>query len=264
MGSYIERLNRTCLSLAKEDEDTTLKREKLIDPPAGACGAADDIHTPQWSQDIETQFASAAGRGTLPVQNYGQVNIRQGRIVAWPNTMHHRFSGIELEDKTRPGKMSFVQVSLVDPEQRIVSTANVPPQRADWFGEVLFQSEQDLAKIPSELLELLMERGAEVPVELLDKIRNVEGQGGNEREAKRPLLPNELVDMVRNELGDDYFEGLMTRKEAEEIRLELMEEREKFRKKMKDNLEKEKRTKWWIPGSWQAWLSLAWPRPIAP
>ena len=231
--SLIDRLYDMSLSLAKESTwDTTSRRAQT--------------KRAEWSENVKDNNAS--GRGTFPVQNYGHVDIKQGRMIAWPNIMHHRFSGIQLQDKTRPGKMSFVQVSLVDPEQRIVSTANVPLRRGDWFGDALFQSGKDWGKVSKELTGLLIEQGAEVPIGVLQEIQNVGGGEKDKARIKRPHLPNELMDMVWDELSDDHSEALMPRRATKEIRLELMEGRERFRKKMEENLG-EDRSRWMIPAS---------------
>lgn len=54
--------------------------------------------------------------------------------------------------------------------------------------------------------------------------------------------------MVWDELSDDHSEALIPRRAAKEIRLELMEGRERFRKKMEENLG-EDRSRWMIPAS---------------
>ncbi|KAL5610871.1 hypothetical protein FOBRF1_006988 [Fusarium oxysporum] len=38
------------------------------------------------------------------------------------------------QDPTRPGHRRFIALWLVDPHRRIVSTANVPPQKRDWWS----------------------------------------------------------------------------------------------------------------------------------
>lgn len=68
------------------------------------------------------------------VQNVGTVNIMDGRAVAWPNTLQHR-GILRLQDKTKTGYAHMVQFMLIDPNIRIISTANVPPQRLDWKRE---------------------------------------------------------------------------------------------------------------------------------
>jgi hypothetical protein len=68
---------------------------------------------------------------------------------------------MELTDKTRPGHRKILAFFLVDPNIKIISTANIPCQRRDWWGEL----------VTPELL-----RWGKLPVELLDKtLQAVEG-----------------------------------------------------------------------------------------
>ena len=55
-------------------------------------------------------------------------------MVAWPNTVQHNMI-FTLKDKSRVGHVHAVNFMLVDPNIRIISTANVPPQRLDWKHE---------------------------------------------------------------------------------------------------------------------------------
>lgn len=48
----------------------------------------------------------------------------------------------ELDDKKQPGVRKIVVFFLVDPNQRVLSTADIPPQQRAWF-------EMELAKLPA-------------------------------------------------------------------------------------------------------------------
>lgn len=134
------------------------------------------------------------GSSSMRVQNYGSVEIGEGRLVAFPNVFHTRMSSCELVDKTRPGCQRFVVLCLVDPLMRIISTANVPPQRADWWLERAFRGAGPLQpSVPSEIAQLVLEKTG----------------GGAMADALRSLslgdrkLPPEVVDIIREELGND-------------------------------------------------------------
>ena len=146
----------------------------------------------------------------------------------------HRVSSFSLLDRTRPGHRRFVALWLVDPHQRIISTANVPPQRADWWAEAVLgsgKSTVNRGEMPPELFQLLREQGGA----LANEITAVDGggqggsSGGEDQEVrgKGARLPPEIVDMVRREgvLPD----GIMTPDEARQHRLALMRERTAFR-----------------------------------
>lgn len=71
------------------------------------------------------------------VQNRGACTTRAGMVLAWPNTMQHRVSPVQLIDPTLPGKRTIVCFFLVDPTLRVRSTATVPPQQKDWVDRAV-------------------------------------------------------------------------------------------------------------------------------
>lgn len=73
--------------------------------------------------------------GEPAIQHLGSIKCSTGRTVIFPSMVQHRYTGFELLDKTKPGYLRVLVFYLVDPNIRIISTANVPPQRLDWtFG----------------------------------------------------------------------------------------------------------------------------------
>jgi hypothetical protein len=90
------------------------------------------------------------------LQRLGSVGLPVGRLLAWPNVLHHRITPFELVDKTKSGHRSFLTLSLVDPSYRICSTRNVPPQDHDWWAE--------------QALAAALPRNVGVPRELVDHI----------------------------------------------------------------------------------------------
>ncbi|KAI9832635.1 MAG: hypothetical protein M1819_004220 [Sarea resinae] len=69
------------------------------------------------------------------VQSVGDVLCREGRLLTFPNILQHRVSPFRLEDATKPGHRKIVALFLVDPNIRVISTANVPPQQREWWSE---------------------------------------------------------------------------------------------------------------------------------
>lgn len=69
----------------------------------------------------------------LPVQELGRVALPQGRLVTFPNVLESRRGPFELLDPTKPGHHRCVTLMLVDPNYRVCSTRNVPPQPHDWI-----------------------------------------------------------------------------------------------------------------------------------
>ena len=73
--------------------------------------------------------------GEPAIQKTGSIRCQMGRVVMFPSTVQHRLTGFKLKDQKRPGAMRALVFYLVDPNIRIISTANIPPQRLDWTLE---------------------------------------------------------------------------------------------------------------------------------
>lgn len=177
---------------------------------------------------MESAFGTSlgSGSGSPCLQHYGSVMTPPGRLLAFPNVFQHRVSGFKLADPTKPGHRRFIALWLVDPFTRIINTGNVPPQQADWWADRAFGMDDGSAGVPPEILHLVAERGlgGDQLAEALSA--TAEAKAGESK------LPPELLNMVRKELGD----GLpMTRKEAEEHRLALMQTRTAFQAEAEEN-----------------------------
>ncbi|KAF4766331.1 hypothetical protein HAV15_010985 [Penicillium sp. str.  len=70
------------------------------------------------------------------IQYPGSICGNVGRVIMYPSTVEHKFTRFELKDKTKSGHARALVFFLVDPNIRIISTANVPPQRLDWTKEM--------------------------------------------------------------------------------------------------------------------------------
>lgn len=92
------------------------------------------------------------------VQDVGSVVCREGRLLTFPNTLQHRVSPFELEDKTKPGHRKILALFLVDPHFKIISTKNVPPQQKDWWIERILQTKgiAFLDKLPPEIVNHIL------------------------------------------------------------------------------------------------------------
>jgi hypothetical protein len=84
------------------------------------------------------------------IQEIDDVLCKEGRLLTFPNTLQHRVYPFRLADATKPGHRKILALFLVDPNIRIISTANIPPQRMDWFcGEIARL--KALGPLPGEL-----------------------------------------------------------------------------------------------------------------
>ncbi|KAM0319687.1 hypothetical protein ACHAPQ_010226 [Fusarium lateritium] len=158
------------------------------------------------------------------LQQYGSVETKQGRLLAFPNVFHHRVSPFELQDKTKPGHRRFIALWLVDPYTNIINTGNVPPQQQSWWLEQAFGnlSTKDAGKIPHAIASLLSEAASDHSITALEAAV----------ESGTPL-PKELMDMVEEEAAK--IAGPMSLEEAEEHRLNLMDERSRFQGAVEDS-----------------------------
>ncbi|MEU0087006.1 DUF4246 domain-containing protein [Streptomyces sp. NPDC006274] len=62
-------------------------------------------------------------------QTLGSASTPEGRCLAFPNILQHRVGSFRLTDPTRPGHRKILAFFLVDPSEKSVSTADVPPQQ---------------------------------------------------------------------------------------------------------------------------------------
>ena len=149
----------------------------------------------------------------------------------------HRVSEFGLVDRTRPGHRRFIALWLVNPNQRVISTANVPPQQADWWAEATVGGPGLEGAVPPEVLQLLAENLAETPTNAdgqtaTTSTHGKSGPGGLvftpevaqtlSKKSRTRRLPTEIVDLVRQEAGPM---GIMSRDEARQHRAALMAER---------------------------------------
>lgn len=169
----------------------------------------------RWMEQVYGTRLGGGGGGVC-LQNYGSVETKEGRLLAFPNVFHHRVSPFELKDKTKPGHRRFIALWLVDPLTRVINTGNVPPQQQSWWMESAFGNlgSDKAENVPQALAELVLEKTPSHP--------------GLEEAAKRgEPLPAELMEMVRDNFGDPVP---MSLEEAKEHRLKLMEARSAFQK----------------------------------
>jgi hypothetical protein len=124
----------------------------------------------QYEQDDFEPLARIFGAESLhqepAVQDLGSLQCKAGRMLAFPSTLQHRVQPFKLEDATSAGHCRFLVLWLVDPNYRIVSTANVPPQQHDWFyAEAIDKilAKQDLA---AELEDMIREHVDDYPMSL--------------------------------------------------------------------------------------------------
>lgn len=137
-----------------------------------------------FGRDIHSQ-----GR-TNVTQDLGSVATREGRLLTFSNILQHRVSPFSLADRSKPGHRKILAFFLVDPHLRVISSANVPPQREDWWkerkqvidkllGERLPVELQEMVKDYIDATPITMDEAKQYRLELMEerKIATVEQNG---------------------------------------------------------------------------------------
>lgn len=110
------------------------------------------------------------------VQILGQILTREDRLLVFPNVLQHRVSPFKLAEASRPGHRKLLALFLVDPNKKIPSTANIPPQRVDWWAQCINSKENTLFdKLPTEIKDQIFNevRGFPVSLEQAKRVRKV-------------------------------------------------------------------------------------------
>ncbi|PGH26824.1 hypothetical protein AJ80_01403 [Polytolypa hystricis UAMH7299] len=105
--------------------------------------------------------------GESIVQEIGSVLCREDRLLTFPNIVQHRVEPFSLEDRTKPGHRKIVALFLVDPNIRIISTANIPAQRQDWYDR-LVPMQQILGPLPAELKNMVVDELKGFPISMAE------------------------------------------------------------------------------------------------
>ncbi|KAL1965830.1 hypothetical protein VTN77DRAFT_5151 [Rasamsonia byssochlamydoides] len=139
-------------------------RQRADSDDVNGVGYQQDRHEFLW--DVFGFGDETDSRDESPItQELGSVSCIEGRLLTFPNTLQHRVSPFELADRSKPGHRKILAFFLVDPHLRIISSANIPPQRADWWEERLNLRRDVLAqKLPPELQEMVIKNLDDFPI----------------------------------------------------------------------------------------------------
>ncbi|KAG8927824.1 hypothetical protein FRC01_006879 [Tulasnella sp. 417] len=107
---------------------------------------------------IKLTWGLEEGEGSNQV--VGAVKTLANRCIAFPNIYQHQVSSFKIIDPIKPGHRKIVALFLVDPENRIPSTTDIPPQQAHWAREAIFDSlvkdnESVKVTLPVELVDMV-------------------------------------------------------------------------------------------------------------
>ncbi|KIO18082.1 hypothetical protein M407DRAFT_32229 [Tulasnella calospora MUT 4182] len=122
---------------------------------------ADVAYEQSDGRGIELTWGLEEGAGSNQV--VGAVKTSADRCIAFPNIYQHQVSSFKLVDLSKPGHRKIVALFLVDPEKRIPSTSDIPPQQVDWAREAIRESlvkddKSVKVPLPVELADMVADR----------------------------------------------------------------------------------------------------------
>lgn len=140
MDVYFEKERTDCFGRGHWHVEGT-QDERIV---ASACCYLDSENVEE--EGLKFRDGSVGSGG----HELGTVPTLPGRILVWPNYLHHKTGKVRLLDKKQPGHRTLCAFHLVDPTLRIRSTATVPPQQQSWLkemvDEVALASQDDLVR----------------------------------------------------------------------------------------------------------------------
>ncbi|CAK7268113.1 hypothetical protein SEPCBS57363_002931 [Sporothrix epigloea] len=104
------------------------------------------------------------------VQDLGALGLIRNCLVVFPNVLQHKYEQVRLRDPTKPGYCKILTMHLIDPNRRVLSSANVPPQRKDWWSEYVHDT-TGLSRLPFELFTHIVDFVDTFPLSLEQALR---------------------------------------------------------------------------------------------
>ncbi|KAJ2817487.1 hypothetical protein GGI24_005382 [Coemansia furcata] len=131
-------------------ENIVWSRLMFRDPVAGK--VFNDSHElRKFSSVLEDVNEDAHGCGYT--QEVGNIEIKNGQYICYPNLYQTKTPGFQLADPTKPGHVKFIAFYIADPTTRLISTSVVSPQQPGWANAAEVD-ECDLASEEAEELKL--------------------------------------------------------------------------------------------------------------
>ncbi|KAJ2357228.1 hypothetical protein GGF43_001593 [Coemansia sp. RSA 2618] len=106
------------------------------------------------------------GDCTPLIQETGEVEVKNGRCIVFPNIYQHQVSRFKLADLTKPGHCKTMTLFFIDPTTRIPSTEIVPPQQREWWSEK-FMARGAIADLPM-LVQERITKHVDFPISLAE------------------------------------------------------------------------------------------------
>ena len=104
--------------------------------------------------------------GDPGIQHIGDVNLKESRVVVFPNTFQSKMNRFSLDDASKPGHLRLLTLYLLDPNRRIMSTAMVPCQRRDWWSQEVRRQSPSLWRLPVEVWDKIVDSVEDWPLSM--------------------------------------------------------------------------------------------------
>lgn len=118
---------------------------------------------------------------------YDGFSTREGRLITFPNILQHRVSPFSLADRSKPGHRKILAFFLVNPRMRIISPANIPPQREDWWSDRReCIGEIPARKLPAEMQDMVSKDISAISSMTVDEAKQYRLELMEERKAAKP------------------------------------------------------------------------------
>ncbi|KAJ2933515.1 hypothetical protein H1R20_g3586, partial [Candolleomyces eurysporus] len=160
------------------------------------------------------------------IQNIGSIDTREGRLITFPSILQYQVEPFQLADPTKPGHRKILALFLVDPNVRVISTADVPCQRQDWWWDEMLkvtstpsqpsrnpsftdaEATAGIHKLPSELQKLVFDDVKDFPVSM-DKAKEYREKLMEERKTFVLEHQKEFAAQTIALRPDKYFLGYL-------------------------------------------------------
>ena len=130
--------------------------------------AKDYIQEPPFAPEIYD-----AESGDPVIQYMSEIELREGRVLTYPNIFQTRLLPFELKDPSKPGHVKLLTMHLIDSNRRMMSTTMVPPQRRDWWADEIRRQNARIYRLPTEVWERIVDmvEGYSICMDEAERIR---------------------------------------------------------------------------------------------
>lgn len=143
-----------------------------------------------------------AESGDPVIQHMGDIELREGRVVTYPNIFQTRLLPFELKDPSKPGHVKLLTIHLIDPNRRMMSTAMVPPQQKDWWADEIRRHNARIYRLPTEVWKKIVDMVEGYPI-CMDDAENTRREFMEERAEVQKKHTKAMEEYLEWDLGWD-------------------------------------------------------------